>query len=247
MSIKTVPNSVFLYFVSFLFIPLTSSAQGTETMISQALKEMVAQGELVPSDMEGYRMTDHYVTKNSNLDHMYFCQTYNGIDIHNAVGAIHVQQNGKVLTKNIDFSKDFRSRMTGSQTPALDVLAAVTRAAEEKNLIITEDLEIISIDNGPDRYTTISKGGISTRNITAKLKYVDTGKAVRLSWEVTIYEISDENWWNLRLDANNGTLLDEDNMVDQCFTDLHDHSNHDHAHESTLKVKESKNENSSEK
>ncbi|NNF32813.1 MAG: IPTL-CTERM sorting domain-containing protein [Saprospiraceae bacterium] len=230
MSKSTLLKNVFpcvLLFFSLSFT-INMSAQGTEAMIDQALQEMVAKGELTADDIDEYRMTDHYVSKGNGVDHMYFCQTYNGIDIHNAVGSMHVLSNGNVLTKNVGFSRDFESRMTGSQSPSLGVLRAVSEAAKAKGYNISENLQILSQEDGPDQFHTISKGGISLENITAKLKYVDTGKAVRLTWEVSIYELGGANWFNLRVDANNGELLDEDNMVDTCFEELFDHNSHDH-------------------
>ena len=228
MSKSTLLKNVIPCLLLFLSLSFTMSAQGTEAMIDQALQEMVEKGELTAADIDEYRMTDHYVSTPSRIDHMYFCQTHNGIDLHGAVGAMHVSSNGNVLTKNVGFSKDFESRITGSQTPVLNVLEAIGQAAKAKNYTISESLQILSQENGPEQLTTVSKGGISLENITAKLKYVDTGKAVRLTWEVSIYEIGAQNWWNMRIDANTGELLDEDNMVDTCFEEGHDHSSHDH-------------------
>ncbi|OGX88928.1 metalloprotease [Hymenobacter glacialis] len=68
-----------------------------------------------------------------------------------------------------------------------------------------------------NRAATFSTGGISLRPISARLVYqpiADGGLA--LAWEVSIYEMDARNWWNVRIDAGTGAVLDKDNLVVEC-------------------------------
>ncbi|MCX2739486.1 hypothetical protein [Pontibacter anaerobius] len=39
---------------------------------------------------------------------------------------------------------------------------------------------------------------------------------LRLAWEVSIYELDAQNWWNILVDAITGELLEKDNMKVHC-------------------------------
>lgn len=190
-------------------------------MIAQALQEEVAAGDLIASDIEEYRMTDHYKSSNK-IDHMYFVQTLRGIDVYNAVGALHVMNNGTVLTKNVSFVKSLENKIIGGTTPTLTQIQAVEAAANLMSYKITKALTIKTTRGGPSKKVVISDGGISLENIPVELKYVAKGKGIYLAWQVTIYELNAQHYYNIRVNAHTGEMLDKDDMVDECFSNLDD-------------------------
>ena len=75
--------------------------------------------------------------------------------------------------------------------------------------------------------TLLSDGGISKSNIPAKLVYhlTEEDKLV-LAWDISIQEISQQDWWSIRVDATTGNILNKNNWMVSCSFD-HDHDAHE--------------------
>lgn len=211
-----------LFLLSFFAFPVFG--QMSESMVKEVLVKMVASAELVDNDISEYRMTDHYMSKKGQIDHMYFCQTVNGIDVHNAVGSIHVLPNGSIISKNVQFVKNLSNRMNGKGSNSLTAIQAVEAAAKAKNYKISSPLQLVKNIGGPSKKAMISTGGFSASDIQAQLKYYNTGKMVKLAWEVSIDEPGGQHYWIVFIDANTGEMLSSKDMVITCFEgDLHEH------------------------
>ncbi|ALW87379.1 metalloprotease [Hymenobacter sedentarius] len=73
------------------------------------------------------------------------------------------------------------------------------------------------MSRGTNRAATFTTGGISLRPIPVRLVYLPTANDdLVLTWEVSIYELDARNWWNVRVDAATGAVLDKDNLVVEC-------------------------------
>ncbi len=69
---------------------------------------------------------------------------------------------------------------------------------------------------------------ISLSNIPARLMYqLDANNQLVLVWELSIQEITQQDWWNTRVDAITGTIVDKNNYMAACSM-VHDHSKMDH-------------------
>ena len=74
-----------------------------------------------------------------------------------------------------------------------------------------------------------SNGTISLDNIPVKLVFQKMeDNSLRLAWDLSIYLLDASHYYNVRIDATNGNLLDTNDWVVSCnFGDI-DHSNSAH-------------------
>ena len=190
--------------------------------------------KLADTDIADLTLNSETVTKHNGLRHLYLKQQYRGIEIHGAVTNMNLTQDGKVISLGDRFQKDI-SRKIKTTEPGLDAAAAVAAAARHLNVSLGGALTVKENIGGASREVIFNKGGISLEPIPAKLVYqpMEDG-SLKLAWEVSIYELSAQNWWNIRLDASTGKVLDKDNMVLHCQFDNQGmggamlHKNHSH-------------------
>jgi extracellular elastinolytic metalloproteinase len=198
------------------------------------IKKQQKQLELEDEDIAELELGSETESPKSGMKHMYLKQLYRGIEIHGAVTNISLSKEGSVITMGNRFHKQVGKKVKSSQA-GLDAAGAVAAAASHLGISIKEPLTVQERGNGRNRAVTFSKGGISLEPIPAKLVYqpMEDG-SLRLAWEVSIYELDAQNWWNIRLDATTGAVLDKDNMVVHCQFEndgpggkfLHDNHSH---------------------
>ncbi|MHA6246906.1 T9SS-dependent M36 family metallopeptidase [Pontibacter sp. CAU 1760] len=190
--------------------------------------------ELLDEDIADLELSSETFSKKSGMRHLYIKQLYQGIEVHGAVSNISFDKSEKVVTTGNRFHKEIGKKVK-SDKAQLDAEAAVAAAAAHLQTALKEPLTVKERGNGLNKEVLFSTGGISLEPIPAKLVYqpMEDGSLV-LAWEVSVYELDAQNWWNLRIDANTGKVLDKDNMVVHCSFDndgpggqpLHDNHSH---------------------
>lgn len=202
----------------------TTIAQNVSGTINQQLGQSVKQDELKSQDTQ-WQITSQSVSSISGIQHVYYRQLFNGIEIYGTESSIHMLSNGQIISKNNKFIKNTAQKLVGSNSPAISAIQAVQSAAEKLNYSISKPLTILEGAQGLDRQMLISDGGISKSPIPAKLIYAltETNQLV-LSWDISIQENSQQDWWSLRIDANTGAIVNQSNWMVSCGIS-HDHSN----------------------
>ncbi|WP_242927917.1 T9SS-dependent M36 family metallopeptidase [Pontibacter vulgaris] len=175
--------------------------------------------ELKDEDIAELELSSETESKKSGVKHVYLKQTYQGIEIFGAITNMSINREGKVINMGNRFHKEIGKKVNTNQA-GLNAEAAVAAAAKHLNTSIRQPLVVKEKTAGRNKEVLFSNGGISLEPIPAKLVYqpMEDG-SLRLAWEVSIYELDAQNWWNIRLDANTGAVLDKDNMVVQCQFD----------------------------
>ncbi|PHR13091.1 MAG: subtilisin [Aequorivita sp.] len=213
-----------------LFLALVCSfsstliAQNFSKGINQQLGHFVEQNELLPQDVQ-WQITSETVSSISGIQHVYYRQLLNGVEIFGTESSIHFLSNGEVISQNSKFIKNTAQKLKGSTSPALTAAQAVQAAAVQLGYSVNGSLSILESAHGVDRKTLLNDGGISLSPIPARLMYAitETGDLV-LTWDISIEEKSQENWWSLRVDAATGAIVNRANWTVSC-TMHHDHSN----------------------
>ncbi|WP_426058846.1 T9SS-dependent M36 family metallopeptidase [Hymenobacter sp. B1770] len=197
--------------------------------------------KLTDADLADIELSSQSVSAKSGVKHFYLQQMHQGIEIHNAVTNLSVSREDKVVAMGNRFQKNIAGRAKSVKTK-LTAQAAVAAAARYLNLTVKEPLAVNKRTGAKNEEMVLTTGGISLEPIPAKLVYQPMeDSSLRLAWEVTIYELNAENWWNIRVDAVTGEFLDKDNLVVHCEFDndgpnglpLHDN----HAHKQTVAPK----------
>ncbi len=172
---------------------------------------------LVANDLADVAVTDEYVSRRNGISHVYLRQKVNGVEVYNARASAHVTPNGRVVSVHSTFVADAANR-TASPTataPSLTVEAAVEAAAHHLGLSMTGAPSVIEPADARHRML-LSDAGVSLEPIPAQLVYfVTESGTLRLAWDLAIYQKDARHWWSLRVDAESGAVLDQNDWVVQ--------------------------------
>ncbi len=174
-----------------------------------------------------HRITHQHVSSTSNVLHTYLVQTINNLDVSNAVLSIHTNQDGKLLKINNAFYP-WLSMKQHNTRPTIDELQDVQKLAVHLGRSASPILVSKSEENN---LTIVSAPGFSKETIKVKLGYYLLRKDLRLVWMVNTQV--DNDWWDAKIDAENGAVLDKVNWVVNCNFDLSANKQmHSHTHTS---------------
>ncbi len=221
--------------MTFLLLLLSGSLQlvaQTEIQLAQTFLEAHAEElGLQPGDYACLQLQNHYQSSLSQVQHYYFSQCHQGIGVHRAVLNLHYKADGELLTWGNRFVPDLASKIQGT-TPVLSAAEAVEAAAEQFGYPLPDTLIVKSSEGGAAQAVVFDKGNLSVEDIPVRLKYQLTKDgSLRLAWDLSIQEHSGAHWWSLRVDAQNGEILDANDWVISCeFGEPHSAEEH-HLHE----------------
>jgi Zn-dependent metalloprotease len=169
---------------------------------------------LSEAEVSNLVVNDMYYSQKSAITHIYLMQTHNGIEVYNTIINVNIAADGSVINLGNHSVANLTAVIqdNGVQLSAVD---AVVEAAQHLRLELEDAPVIQEVIGGAAQAVILSPSGISQNAIPARLVFQPMADgAVKLAWDLTIYELSGENWWSIRLDAANGQVLNKDNYVD---------------------------------
>jgi hypothetical protein len=215
-------------------------AQGLTQSIDQQLTKLLEQDDLLPQDIE-WKMTSNHISSISGVQHGYYSQVINGIQVYGTESGIHLTSSGTVLAADNRFINKTAYKLR-TTTPSLNAVQAVQAAARQLNYSISAPLSVIESNGGVSQETLLSDGGISLSPIPVNLMYqLNDNNELVLVWNLSIQETSQVNWWNVRVDANTGQIVDKNDFMATCSI-KHNHENEHPAFIGPLNKPESKKE-----
>jgi hypothetical protein len=188
-------------------------AQSTLDIALQHLEANQAEWGLDKADLADLKISDHVYSTFGEVDHYYFVQRYEGIEVYNAITAVHVKQDGKVTALRHNFIPQLASKIntTSNRMNESDAVMQVLK-----------DLEIPSAKFNPtpinraEGVTTFDRGTLSNVDIKVRPIYQFVGDEVRLAWDVTLDPTKNADYWSIRVDAIDGAILDKTNFTLYC-------------------------------
>ncbi len=213
-------------FSALILCSLGSKAQNFLQPLQNQLDQLVENNKLLNEDLQ-WEVTSEHISSASNIHHIYYTQVLNDLKIFGTESGIHIFSNGDVLKADNRFIKNVASLGSRSATPSLTATQAVSAAANQLNYSISETLSVLSRKNNASQESLISNGGISLSPIPARLMYqMNSNNELVLVWDVSIEAVDQQNWWNVRVDATSGDILDKNDWMVSCSFE-HDHSIHE--------------------
>ncbi len=215
-----------LLFVGLLMgLSAPVTAQNIQQTINRQIDQLLESNKLSTQDSQ-WVITDQHTSRTTGVQHVYYRQLLNGIEIYGSQSSVHLMPNGELLKANNRFIEDAANKATGATSPSLTAIQAVQNAAGHFNYSISEGISVLESQLGGQELM-LTPGGISLSPIPAKLVYQENqdGEVV-LAWDISIEETAQENWWSVRVDATTGTIIDQVNWGASCNFD-HDHSAHE--------------------
>ena len=212
--------TLFFYLITFF-----SSAQGISDKVNNQLAELVTNNQLLIEDINWELSSDH-ISSVSGVHHIYYSQMLNDIEVFGSQSSIHVLADGSVLSSTNNFVFKITAKLKNSTNASLTAVQAIQSAANQLQYSITNELSVLESFAGVSQRQIISNGGMSLSPIPAKLMYQLVDDQLKLVWDLSIQEKSQKNWWNIRVDATTGTIIDKNNYMLSC--------GFDHQHEESL-------------
>ncbi|MDG1781436.1 MAG: T9SS-dependent M36 family metallopeptidase [Flavobacteriales bacterium] len=210
-----------------LAVMLMSVPSFAQTSWDQLQQQLIEKEQFKQRELAGALHLREVVNKRRGHSVHYIQQRVDGIRVHNAILNVIALPDGKVVHINDRFLHGIERMVAGGQ-PQLTVEQALQFAASHLKLTIS-DMEMLQQASGQDQQGMLSKSGISSEDIPFNLVYVKVNESeVRLAWELVIRANDNVNWWQIRVDAANGTVLEKDNWISTCEFDneTHDHTTH---------------------
>jgi len=200
--------------------------------LSAYLNELNQKGKLSPADTD-YVITSEHTSSLSGVQHIYYRQAINGIEVLGTEASIHIAQDGKLATAHDrNLVKDLTSSVK-TNAGALTAPQAIQAIANQMNYGAIKGLQEITDTKNANGTSLFTNGGISGVDIPAKqMYYLVPNDGIRMVWEISIQETNSSDWWNFRVDATTGTIIDKYNFTVYCnVNDGHNHRAHDNSHD----------------
>jgi extracellular elastinolytic metalloproteinase len=200
---------------ALLALPVVASAQ--KAPAEQALTALQARKAslgLQATDLADAAVTSQY-TDTDGITHVYLRQRVQGIEVYGAVADVHLNQAGKVAGLHSSFRANTVA-LARNAAASLTAEQAVAAAARALGMPAPRNLTVQKEGAAADGLE-FTNGGISLEKIPVKLMYQPLADgSLRLVWDVTLAPLNAEHYWNARIDAVTGALLDK---VDYTISD----------------------------
>ncbi len=193
-----------------LLLASSAQAQNVASAIQYVQNNASALG-LTAADVADMEVVSAYTSQHNGVSHVYLRQRHQGIPVYNGILNVNVLPGGAVAGVGNRFVPDLAARARG--VAGLSAVGAAEAAAQRVGLP-AQALQAISAPRGPERATLIGNAGIALEPIEVSLTYqpLDDG-TVHLAWNVGIYTLDANDWWQIRIDAATGAELARDNWV----------------------------------
>ncbi|OON66756.1 T9SS-dependent M36 family metallopeptidase [Hymenobacter sp. CRA2] len=201
---------------ALLALPALGSAQtAPPSSLTRGLEYLNARRAklgLTEADLRNPAVASEYTDADAGVTHLYLRQRHQGVEIYGAVIEVHFDRTGRVVQSHNTFVPDAAAMANGA-TPGLTPEQAVAAAARALQMPAPQGLQLEQ-EGSATEGMTFSKGGISLEKIPVKLMYsLRPNGRLALVWNVTLYPLDAQHYWDARIDASTGELLDRTDFV----------------------------------
>lgn len=208
---------LFLAFISLGFL----NAQDFSGIIDSYFTENRSQLGFTSQDVSDIQIYSQHYSKTTKVNHVYSVQRYQGIEVFNAIANFAISNTNEIKYVNQSFIP-FLSQKVNTTSPSLSPEQAIFQAASQLGLNSPSGLELIETP-GSNKYV-FNTGEISQENIKVKLVLQPNEEqtTLRLAWDLDIFILDGSHWYSVRVDAQNGQLLQTHDWVTTCnFGEAH--------------------------
>lgn len=179
---------------------------------------------LVAADFDHWIVTDQTFSEHNGTTLLYFQQTKDGYPIFNATLTAAIDVSGKVLHVGNRFEalSNLQTRTHAEISP----IEAIKEVA--KHLKINEPVGL-QFERESDNKKVFRATNGSSEDISVETVYVKQGKELVLSNQVALYSNELNQWWQVHINASDGSLVNKTSWTVECnWSDHHNCTNHTH-------------------
>ncbi|MBX2934905.1 MAG: M36 family metallopeptidase, partial [Ferruginibacter sp.] len=211
---RIIPLLILLFFVSLgVKSQDLNSPEYKKLGLSLAGSNIDAIG-ISAEEMSAAIVSSYFEDPTSGIQYLYLQQGYKGIPVYNQM-LVLAFKNGKLVSKAGFFDPSIEKLINvSSAVPAVSAESAVQSALSDRGLHASQMAVAINRkDNG--RFVEFGNMGVSQENITAQLAWVpnEKTKIYELAWQVYIIPKTTSDYWLVRVNAMNNSILGMDNFT----------------------------------
>ena len=195
-----------------------------KAIIQKAVNDQLGE-QFTETDKTSWFIDGESSSLNKNAWYYYIVQEINGIEVMNALTPVLVKNGSDVQILKSTFVEKLDSKVTASAA-SISANDALQKATNHLKLPFSSLQQLESNNNGKE--VIFEKGTISQEDIKVKLYYypVNEGEEVKLVWNVSVFMVDGLHWWNVRVDASNGQVIDKFDWTVNCSGSLEDGHSH---------------------
>ncbi len=221
--------------IFFLLFVISVNGQLLQRDIPLILEQNQKKFGLSALDIQSYEIADSYLNKQLNIQHIYLVQKDKDIKVFNGILNLNLQ-NGKIVSFGNRWTPNLSSHVPNN-APAINAVSAIKKSAEHLGATMPNP-DLLSVEKNKFQQETkfvFEDQSLSREEIRVELFWLqDNDASIRLCWVINIYELHEENIWNIFIDAHTGEFIKKHNQVIECSFDRSHHHNNHIQHPSTL-------------
>ena len=197
---------------------LSTFAQQNKSLIDATLSAEREKNGWAATDVNDYIISDQYTDKQTALTYTYVQQRHHNIIIYNAISVFLIKDNKLLYYK--PGLIDQLDKKIKTDKPSITAETAIAYALYQVGHTELGLVKLINTEKELNRFTFESPG-ISASPVKVQLVYRVVDEAVYLAWDVSIEMKNEPHWWNIRVNALTGDLIDKNDFTTECdFGDI---------------------------
>lgn len=221
-----------MYAITLMILLLgttTIAQKNVNQIVQNYLSSNAKEVGLKAADIAEWKITDIVPSINPDIQHVYIKQMHQGIPIQNGTYKLTLK-NDKITYEINQFTRNIAEKTAGI-TASLSAENAILKVVNAHNLRAPSNLTITKSSGSVYEY---AHSGISLEPIKVSKTYLSVDDKLHLTWNVSLYQLDGNHWWNVNIDAATGNILQTTDWVISCSFDDPNHSDHKHTTVTTL-------------
>jgi extracellular elastinolytic metalloproteinase len=202
-------------------------SQANKQLIQNYLDTNKSKFGLTSQDISEWTIENEFLGQGTKITSTYIVQRHQGIEVFNAQSNVSIKD-GNVLKLGNNFQSNVAQKVN-TTTPSLNMFQAIKNAYS--NVGITSVHTFVVAETINDKKFLLSDG-LEQDQITAKLGYCQVANKLKLAWAFQFYAPGN-HYWDIKVDANNGTVLEKNDLTISCNFGNKKHSHSADSHSKT--------------
>lgn len=205
-------------------ISFVGFSQANKQSIQAYLDANRAKLGLTAKDVSDWIIESEGSSKSTKITNYRLVQQYQGVEVYGAQSNVWVKDS-KVINVGNGFKRDIASKVN-TTTPTLSAFQAVAAAYTHLGINTAANF---SISHTLEHNRLLLSDGVQDDPITAKLAFQETAdQKLKLAWAFQIFTPDGKHYWDICIDALNGSVLQKNDLTISCNFGGANHKNHKH-------------------
>ena len=216
--------------ISFILLNLSigfAIAQTDDDAIAlQLVRKNMSSIGLTESDIKNSIVSNSYFNKIAGTRMVYLQQSYKDLPVYNQI-LVLAFKNELLVSKTGSRIQSIEKLSAGNNgTPAITAEMALLKTLSDRKISYNRAPLVLSSEKS-GRFIVFDNMGVSNKNITAELMWVplEDGKKVALAWQVYVIPNTSSDYWMVRVNAIDNSIVGVSNLTVSCNWDDPKHEN----------------------